>query len=89
MKVVKVTSKDKLKKLLKEKELKDFAQPNTNLITFTAYDEDKAKNKNFIYGLVDGIEHYATFYVENNFSVYAMDKFKVHIPPQGIELKQI
>ena len=60
-----------------------------NLITFTAYDEDKSKNKNFIYGLVSGVNQYATFYVDNNFSVYAMDKFKVHIPKEGIEIKKI
>ena len=77
------------KKLLKEKGQKDLEQPKSNLITFTAYDEDKSKNKNFIYGLVSGVENYATFYVDNNFSVYAMDKFKVHIPKEGIELKVI
>ncbi|MBR4377778.1 MAG: sn-glycerol-3-phosphate ABC transporter ATP-binding protein UgpC [Bacilli bacterium] len=58
-----------------------------NLITFTAYDEDKSSNKNFIYGVVKGIENYATFHVENNFSVYAMDKFKIHIPGDSIILK--
>ena len=58
-----------------------------NLITFTAYDEDKSSNKNFIYGVVKGIENYATFHVENNFSVYAMDKFKIHIPANSIILK--
>ena len=58
-----------------------------NLITFTAYDEDKSSNKNFIYGLVKGMENYATFHVENNFSVYAMDKFKIHIPKESIILK--
>ncbi len=58
-----------------------------NLITFTAYDEDKSSNKNFIYGVVKGIENYATFHVENNFSVYAMDKFKIHIPKESIILK--
>ena len=59
----------------------------TNLITFTAYDEDKSSNKNFIYGVVNGVENYATFHVENNFSVYAMDKFKIHIPEDSIILK--
>ena len=58
-----------------------------NLITFTAYDEDKSSSKNFIYGVVKGVENYATFHVENNFSVYAMDKFKIHIPPESIILK--
>ena len=58
-----------------------------NLITFTAYDEDKSSNKNFIYGVVKGMDNYATFHVENNFSVYAMDKFKIHIPPESIILK--
>ena len=67
-----------------------FAQKpelKTNLITFTAYDEDKSSNKNFIYGVVNGVENYATFHVENNFSVYAMDKFKIHIPEDSIILK--
>ena len=59
-----------------------------NLITFTAYDEDKSSNKNFIYGVVKGIENYATFHVENNFSVYAMDKFKIHIPANAITLRE-
>ena len=58
-----------------------------NLITFTAYDEDKSSNKNFIYGVVKGMEKYATFHVDNNFSVYAMDKFKIHIPAESIILK--
>ena len=58
-----------------------------NLITFTAYDEDKSSKKNFIYGVVPGMDDYATFHVDNNFSVYAMDKFKVHIPMTSITLK--
>ena len=58
-----------------------------NLITFTAYDEDKSSNKNFIYGVVKGMENYATFHVANNFSVYAMDRFKIHIPADSIILK--
>ena len=58
-----------------------------NLITFTAYDEDKSSKKNFIYGVVPGMEEYATFHVDNNFSVYAMDRFKVHIPMASITLK--
>jgi len=77
------------RKLLKQKGMKDVIYPKDNLLTFTAYDEDKSDKKNFIYGQVHGLEKYATFYVENNFSVYAMDKFKVHIPKESVVLKKI
>ena len=72
---------------LKE-ELAHYNDPyKSNLITFTAYDEDKSSKKNFIYGQVSGMDAYATFQVDNNFSVYAMDKFKVHIPMASITIK--
>ena len=59
-------------------------------ISFEAYDEDKLNKKAFIYGKVKGMdENYATFYVNNDFSVYAMDKFKVYIPKEGVILKKI
>ena len=71
-----------------KKELSTYNKPyNFNLITFIAYDEDKSSKKNFIYGQVEGMDDYATFHVDNNFSVYAMDKFKVHIPKESITLK--
>ena len=72
---------------LKEKLFTTDDTLKSNLITFTAYDEDKSSNKNFIYGLVKGMDNYATFHVDNNFSVYAMDKFKIHIPEDSIILK--
>ena len=77
------------KKLLKTLELNKNDQPSFNLITFEAYDEYKSPTKNFIYGAVKGVEDYATFYVDNTFSVYAMDKFKIHIPKKAISLKKV
>ena len=76
-------------KFIRQNKLEKAERPTNNLVTFTAYDEDKSTKKNFIYGVVDGVENYATFYVDNNFSVYAMDKFKVHIPADGVILKKI
>ena len=77
---------EKLAKL--KEELQNYNAPyKFNLITFIAYDEDKSSKKNFIYGQVSGMDAYATFHVDNNFSVYAMDKFKVHIPKDSIILK--
>ena len=76
------------KKLIKANKIENVNYPQDNLITFEAYDELKSKNKNFIYGKVKGLSDYATFYVENNFSVYAMDKFKIHIPAELIKLEK-
>ena len=76
-------------KYIRQNKLGKLEQPKDNLITFTAYDEDKSTKKNFIYGVVHGVENYATFYVDNNFSVYAMDKFKIHIQKEGVILKKI
>ena len=77
------------KKMLKEKGIKKAEQPSFNLIKFEAYDEYKSPTKNFIYGKVKDMEEYATFYVDNTFSVYAMDKFKIHVPKKAISLKKV
>ena len=92
----------KLEKPVKGEPKKDYLDPAVaaraneekvgalNTISFEAYDEDKLNKKAFIYGKVKGIdENYATFYVDNDFSVYAMDKFKVYIPKEGVILKKI
>ena len=89
MKNVDVRSKQKAEKVEEEKEECSCSKNKAkNLITFVAYDEDHSSKKNFIYGQVKGVEHYATFYVDNNFSVYAMDKFKIQIPEESIILKK-
>ena len=54
----------------------------------TNQDEFKGKNTNFIYGKVAGLENYATFVVDNDFSVYKMPKFKLSIPEESLKIEK-
>ena len=60
-----------------------------NRIKVSAYDEDVLGNKLLTYVEVQGFEAYASFVVENNFSVYKMPKFELYVPADGFILNPI
>ena len=60
-----------------------------NTIKVSAYDEDVLGNKLLVYVQVGEFEKYASFVVENNFSVYKMPKFEMYVPEDGFELTPI
>ena len=57
-----------------------------NRIKVSAYDEDLLGDKLLIYVQVAGFEHYCSFVVNNNFSVYKMPKFEMYVPREAFEL---
>jgi hypothetical protein len=62
-----------------------FDNPN-NKIFVSAYDEDILGSKLLTYVEVAGLEYYASFIVDNKFSVYKMPKFELYVPRDGFEL---
>ena len=88
-----VFKQDKLMPLFNKKMLKkgyenpEMDNPN-NVIKVSAYDEDVLGNKLLVYVQVEGLEKYASFVINNNFSVYKMPKFSMYVPEDGFELKQ-
>ena len=58
----------------------------TNKIFVSAYDEDILGSKLLTYVEVAGLEYYASFIVDNKFSVYKMPKFELYVPRDGFEL---
>ena len=60
-----------------------------NTIKVSAYDEDVLGNKLLVYVQVGEFEKYASFVVENTFSVYKMPKFEMYVPEDGFELTPI
>ena len=84
---------DKLMPLFTKKMLKKgYENPHMddpkNIIKVSAYDEDVLGTKLLAYVQVEGFENYASFVMENNFSVYKMPKFSMYVPEDGFELKQ-
>lgn len=57
-----------------------------NVIKVSAYDEDILGSKLLTYVEVKGFEHYASFVVNNNFSVYKMPIFNMYVPRDGFKL---
>ena len=57
-----------------------------NKIKVSAYDEDVLGSKLLTYVEVAGFENYASFVIENNFSVYKMPKFYLYVPYDGFTL---
>ena len=62
-----------------------FDNPS-NKIFVSAYDEDILGSKLLTYVEVAGLEYYASFVVDNKFSVYKMPKFELYVPRDGFEL---
>ena len=60
-----------------------------NVIKVSAYDEDILGKKLLVYVEVAGFESYASFVIENNFSVYKMPKFEMFVPEDGFVLTPI
>lgn len=60
-----------------------------NFIKVSAYDEEVLGDKLLIYVQVPGIEKYASFVVNNNFSVYKLPKFHMFVPDDGFELEPL
>ena len=58
-----------------------------NVIKVSAYDEDVLGTKLLAYVQINGFENYASFVMDNNFSVYKMPKFSLYVPREGFILK--
>ena len=88
-----IFKQDKLKPLFSKKLLKkglvnpEMDNPK-NVIKVSAYDEDILGDKLLVYVEVPSFQNYASFVVENNFSVYKMPKFKMFVPQDGFVLKR-
>ena len=76
------------KKMLKKGYENPYMDDPKNIIKVSAYDEDVLGTKLLAYVQVEGFENYASFVMENNFSVYKMPKFSMYVPEDGFELKQ-
>ena len=74
------------KKLLKKGNVNPEMDNPKNRIAVSAYDEDVLGNKLLTYVQVKGFESYASFVVDNNFSVYKMPKFDLFVPRDGFDL---
>ena len=84
---------DALKPLFTKKMLKKgFENPEmdnaSNVLKVSAYDEDVLGSKLLAYVAINGFEHYASFVVDNNFSVYKMPKFSLYVPREALVLKK-
>ena len=87
-----VFKQDKLLPIFPKKMLKkDYQNPEMdnpkNTIKVSAYDEDVLGDKLLAYVQVDGFEFYASFVINNNFSVYKLPKFELYVPRDAFELK--
>ena len=75
------------KKMIKKNGLKNPEMDNPkNTIKVSAYDEDLLGAKLLAYVQVNEFENYASFVVENNFSVYKMPKFEMYVPRDAFKL---
>jgi ABC-type sugar transport system ATPase subunit len=60
----------------------------SNVLKVSAYDEDVLGSKLLAYVAINGFEHYASFVMDNNFSVYKMPKFSLYVPREALVLKK-
>ncbi len=90
-----VFKQDKLLPIFNKKMLKandKLANPEMdipNKIKVSAYDEDVLGDKLLVYVQVPGFETYASFMIDNNFSVYKMPKFEMYVPEDAFTLKKL
>jgi len=86
-----IFKQDKLEPLFNKKLLKsglknpEMSNPH-NVIKVAAYDEDVLGKKILAYVAVSGSENYASFVLDNNFSVYKMPKFSLYVPIDAFTL---
>ena len=86
-----IFKQDKLEPLFNKKLLKsglknpEMSNPH-NVIKVAAYDEDVLGKKILAYVAVSGSENYASFVLDNNFSVYKMPKFSLYVPEDAFTL---
>ena len=86
-----IFKQDQLKPLFNKKLLKsglknpEMSNPH-NVIKVAAYDEDVLGKKILAYVAVSGSENYASFVLDNNFSVYKMPKFSLYVPEDAFTL---
>ncbi len=77
------------KKMLKKGGYENPAMDNaSNVLKVSAYDEDVLGSKLLAYVAINGFEHYASFVMDNNFSVYKMPKFSLYVPREALVLKK-
>ena len=76
------------KKLLKSGLQNPKMDNPKNRIKVSAYDEDVLGTKLLAYVQVNGMEKYASFVMDNKFSVYKMPKFELYVPEDGFELME-
>ena len=76
------------KKLLKKGYVNPEMSNPSNRIKVSAYDENVLGKTLLAYVEVKGFENYASFVIENNFSVYKMPKFELYVPEDGFILKK-
>ena len=74
------------KKMVKQGHTNPEMDNPHNKIKVSAYDEDVLGTKLLVYVAVNGFEHYCSFVVENNFSVYKMSKFELYVPRDSFTL---
>ena len=60
-----------------------------NIIPVSAYDEDVLGKKLLVYVQLGNFEKYASFVLNNNFSVYKLPKFNLYVPQDAFTLKPI
>ena len=90
-----IFKQDKLLPIFNKKMLKandKLANPEMdapNKIKVSAYDEDVLGDKLLVYVQVPGFETYASFMIDNNFSVYKMPKFEMYVPEDAFTLKKL
>ena len=77
------------KKMLKTGLVNPEMDNPKNTIKVSAYDEDVLGKKIAVYVQVTDVENYATFVLDNNFSVYKMPKFELYVPEDGFTLKPL
>ena len=78
------------KKMLKaDNKLVNPEMTAPNKIKVSAYDEDVLGDKLLVYVQVPGFETYASFMIDNNFSVYKMPKFEMYVPEDAFTLKKL
>lgn len=86
-----IFKQDRLEPLFNKKLLKsglknpEMSNPH-NVIKVAAYDEDVLGKKILAYVAVSGSENYASFVLNNNFSVYKMPKFSLYVPEDAFTL---
>jgi multiple sugar transport system ATP-binding protein len=74
------------KKVSKELKITNPPYDKNRLIGVSSFDEEMLGKKNAIFVQVSGIDHYATFLVDANFSVYKMPKFNLYLEDGAISV---